>query len=399
MAASSVADVYHSIKAGLDIFKSTPQDTPDVPSKQVLVLAAEQVKTDAAKIGLMCAGGAPPADQQLSLATALQRSCVAFCIVCHAATAAAGPSLKDSLTKLAQDLVNPCLALVKDMGSGKDLKSHVGLVWERVSAVSKASVDNKACLFAALAKVMAVMQDTLREMEELQEEQQEEYGSPSRPEPAALPASNSSPSGDTAATTAAAPAVNGSSTQHEAAESSSTASTSATPQQQQREASSSSASKPSSKDADAVADLDFEAEEMSYWERQLLSASIQLLKASTAVVKAFGKALLQGDVLSAGTDRLDSWESCLWHTKHLRRAVEDLGAALYPTQDFEEVGSASLAVFEVTELMADECPEPEAVGAEQLSSLNQQLLAAHEEVQKLMQLATEQDSKQEQGDS
>jgi len=68
-------------------------------------------------------------------------------------------------------------------------------------------------------------------------------------------------------------------------------------------------------------------------------------------------------------------------------------------QDFEEVGSASLAVFEVTELMADECPEPEAVGAEQLSSLNQQLLAAHEEVQKLMQLATEQDSKQEQGDS
>jgi len=39
-----------------------------------------------------------------------------------------------------------------------------GLVWERVSAVSKASVDNKACLFAALAKVMAVMQDTLREV-------------------------------------------------------------------------------------------------------------------------------------------------------------------------------------------------------------------------------------------
>lgn len=63
----------------------------------------------------MCSGGAPPADQQLTLATALQRSCVAFCTVCHAATAAAGPSLKDSLTKLAQDLVNPCLALVKDM--------------------------------------------------------------------------------------------------------------------------------------------------------------------------------------------------------------------------------------------------------------------------------------------
>ena len=65
----------------------------------------------------MCSGGAPPKDQQVSLATALQRSCVTFCIACHALTAAAGPSLKDSLTKLAQNMVNPCLALLKDMVS------------------------------------------------------------------------------------------------------------------------------------------------------------------------------------------------------------------------------------------------------------------------------------------
>lgn len=39
-----------------------------------------------------------------------------------------------------------------------------GLVWERVASVSKAATDNKACLFAALAKVMAVMKDTLREV-------------------------------------------------------------------------------------------------------------------------------------------------------------------------------------------------------------------------------------------
>lgn len=57
-------------------------------------------------------------------------------------------------------------------------------------------------------------------------------------------------------------------------------------------------------------------------------------------------------------------------------------------QDFEEVGGAALAVFEVTELMADECPDPEAVGAEQLSSLNQQLLAAHQEVQQLLKQAS-----------
>jgi hypothetical protein len=37
-------------------------------------------------------------------------------------------------------------------------------VWDRVSAVSKAPVDNKSCLFAALTKVMAVMKDTVREV-------------------------------------------------------------------------------------------------------------------------------------------------------------------------------------------------------------------------------------------
>ncbi len=39
-----------------------------------------------------------------------------------------------------------------------------GLVWERVASVDKAPVDNKACLFAAMSKVMVVMKDTLREV-------------------------------------------------------------------------------------------------------------------------------------------------------------------------------------------------------------------------------------------
>lgn len=65
-------------------------------------------------------------------------------------------------------------------------------------------------------------------------------------------------------------------------------------------------------------------------------------------------------------------------------------------QDLEEVGGASLAVFEVTELMADECPDPEAVGAEQLSSLNQQLLSAHEGLLKLLERAQSHEQQQEQ---
>jgi hypothetical protein len=37
-------------------------------------------------------------------------------------------------------------------------------VWERVSGVAKAPVDNKACLFAAISKVMLIIKDTLREV-------------------------------------------------------------------------------------------------------------------------------------------------------------------------------------------------------------------------------------------
>jgi hypothetical protein len=46
---SSVADVYQSLKASLDMFKIAAPENVDVPSKQVLVQAAEQVKNDAAK--------------------------------------------------------------------------------------------------------------------------------------------------------------------------------------------------------------------------------------------------------------------------------------------------------------------------------------------------------------
>lgn len=49
MTASSVADVYQSLKASLDMFKVAAAENVDVPSKQVIVQAAEQVKNDAAK--------------------------------------------------------------------------------------------------------------------------------------------------------------------------------------------------------------------------------------------------------------------------------------------------------------------------------------------------------------
>jgi hypothetical protein len=64
-------------------------------------------------------------------------------------------------------------------------------------------------------------------------------------------------------------------------------------------------------------------------------------------------------------------------------------------QDLEELASASLAVFEVTELMADECPDAEAVGADTLSELNRQLLAAHEGLRELLTQAEQHEKEQD----
>lgn len=170
------------------------------------------------------------------------------------------------------------------------------------------------------------------QMGELQEEQEEEYGQPEPPQPAAAAAQPTTSHKAAAADSAAdAAAANGSSPKQPPAASSDP--------KGQEEAAPSSSSKSASKPP-LDTDLDFEADEMSYWERQLLTASLALLEASTAVVKAFGKALLQGPGLVAGSEVLDGWESCLWHTKHLRRAVEDMGAAMYPPQVCEGKGAA-----------------------------------------------------------
>jgi hypothetical protein len=56
----------------------------------------------------------------------------------------------------------------------------------------------------------------------------------------------------------------------------------------------------------------------------------------------------------------------------------------------EEVAGAALAVYGVSEMMADECPVAESVGAAALAELGQTLAAAHERLQQLLARAKEQ---------
>lgn len=82
-----------------------------------------------------------------------------------------------------------------------------------------------------------------------------------------------------------------------------------------------------------IVDLDYEAGPLSIEEQQVLAGCTQLADVAAATLKCFSKALLEGPGLSGGDrDLLDSWESCLFHSKHLQRSIEDIGAAMYPPQ-------------------------------------------------------------------
>jgi hypothetical protein len=59
---------------------------------------------------------------------------------------------------------------------------------------------------------------------------------------------------------------------------------------------------------------------------------------------------------------LDAWESTLFHCGAVRRLLEDLGSALYPPQDEEELRGSGGALLTCLELMVDECPEVGAGG-------------------------------------
>lgn len=196
------------------------------------------------------------------------------------------------------------------------------------------------------------------QMQELQEEQQEQYGQPERPLSPVQHTNDSSSACDQASADAAAATNTGTAARPGAADSSRavqgagslatsvgqavSSSTAACAeqetcqdglQQQNSDARAGNKSTTSSSSAlQSAADLDFEAEEMSYWERQVLARSIQLMTAAVAVLRAFGRVLLQGKSLVAGGEALDGWESCVWHSRHLQRAVEDLGAAQYHPQ-------------------------------------------------------------------
>ncbi|KAK9803580.1 hypothetical protein WJX72_002006 [[Myrmecia] bisecta] len=133
--------------------------------------------------------------------------------------------------------------------------------------------------------------------------------------------------------------------------------------------------------SDEADDVDFEPDELTQQGSQLVAASLQLLQALVKLLKAAIKLLLQGDPPIQATS-LEAWESVVFHCASLTTSAEDLGAALYPPQDAQQVLGAAEAIHTGAELLLEDLPEP-ALGAEQeaLQSIGEQMQAAHAAVE------------------
>jgi len=177
---------------------------------------------------------------------------------------------------------------------GGDLKRPIGIVWQGCDAVAKAGLDNKAALFKGLAGVMAVLKDTLREMEELEEEEEDASSS-----------GGGDDDGDEDGCAAAAAGGEEATAVHQTSPPSTSAAADAAAAVNRGQPAAAAANGGASGNGEAaagegnlslreLADLDFDPGQLNGRERDLLTACRVLMETATAVVKALGRALLQG---------------------------------------------------------------------------------------------------------
>eukprot|EP00877_Chromochloris_zofingiensis_P013987 jgi/Chrzof1/8842/Cz03g26080.t1 len=387
MSQAAITSASHTIRAALETLNTPAEGGSDVPYKRVLLLAADQLKTETAKVGVMYSTGVgtPAMEELSSLLDSLQQHVITFCVACHGYTSGAGPTLMKDIQKAATAVVNPCLAVLKamDNNNAADIKHQIGLVWQGCDAVRKMAVDNKGAVFKQLAGVYQVVKDTMREMKDLQDDQD---GDDAEDDAAGDDITRAA---DTT-TNGVSHAHDDDDDDHEAASPSGRPLSQQTPhgaaQPSSATAGENGQSQPSQSHGQSgqqlagIVDLDYEAGPLSIEEQQVLAGCTQLADVAAATLKCFSKALLEGPGLSGGDrDLLDSWESCLFHSKHLQRSIEDIGAAMYPPQDPDEVQDAADALAETLELMMDECPVADAIGS-QLQQLQDKIQTARQQL-------------------
>lgn len=317
-------------------------------------------------MGVMYNGSVPPTQMEATgLLKGLQDSVVGVCmLLLGAAGACAGPTLKTSVHSAAGRLVGAFVDLTQGVVRlgvrGDALLQLVAKCLEQCDAAVKMPLDNRTAIGRAITKVMRVLADASRELEEVATEAEQRLDAADEGAVGAGEAQK----GNTAEGSVAPGESNGTDT-------SNTTTAEVSPD---RDGGSIDDSVDDLGSCDA---LTAQQAAVVRSVHALLGAVITLLKAVVRALLAAGTSLESAQTSesvatmppSQPAPGVQDWEGLLFHLHALARSAEDLAAGIYPAQDAEELASAAEAVMNGCELISEEAPvDPDSGAAQALHS-------------------------------
>ncbi|KAG1662831.1 hypothetical protein FOA52_009045 [Chlamydomonas sp. UWO 241] len=374
----------------------------ELPTREQVVAVKGRCRGDAGKVGVMFGEGpAPTAVEAESIVEALVRSALGLFALLLSFTTGAGPTLKASLEATAASIATPMKELIQALpgGDAAAVRRSVGTVWGALDGLDKTPLDNKSAIFKQITSVLVAMKDTIRELDELDEENKgAESGEVGDANAAEAAASGRAGQGLAAVEEEAGSGrgggdanggghadANGAGANGGGGGAAATAVDGANGARANRgsggDGGGGGAADGGGDEDCAVdprledfADFGYDAGALGAGEARVAHAARRLLEASGKVLWGASKSLLvsEAGVLRVGGSRastpgdggsdgggdvLDGWESVLWHARSMRRCCEDLGAAMYPPQDCEEVQSAAEGLRNSAAIMLEELPE------------------------------------------
>eukprot|EP00200_Dunaliella_tertiolecta_P004377 CAMPEP_0202355320 /NCGR_PEP_ID=MMETSP1126-20121109/10266_1 /ASSEMBLY_ACC=CAM_ASM_000457 /TAXON_ID=3047 /ORGANISM="Dunaliella tertiolecta, Strain CCMP1320" /LENGTH=379 /DNA_ID=CAMNT_0048947921 /DNA_START=59 /DNA_END=1198 /DNA_ORIENTATION=+ len=328
------------------------------------VQLAECLRTEAAKVGLVCGCAASPSEAELqALLLSLQRVVTALCLSLHALTRDAGPSFRQDLDHMVQACAARNAELVRSILRPADVPRAVANVWDTCSAV-KAPLTNKSALFKRMGGCLKAVNDTLREMAEIEQQPMESIQEEDS-------TSDADEDEDVESSHQRRPdhATNG----HTPLGTNGLLHDSRGPNAAQPDEGSQGLEEDGSSSV-----CDFEAGPFSAKDRDVAAAGQALMGVAANTLKLLSRHLLLGSDSLVGAP-VEAWENCVWHAKNLQSSVEDLGAAMYPPQELDEIEDMTEGlVVSVQCILEEVLQEHMEAAAEAASSLQSELEVAEQ---------------------
>ncbi|CAN1138219.1 Cyclin-D1-binding protein 1 homolog [Linum perenne] len=169
----------NTIHDTLQILDQTPASSLDKVSWDEVVKMGDQVYRQATIVGMLWTGEKPEAKAIEENMSTYFNALQGFLLLSHGSRVGAGPTLSSSIYASVKQVVDCSFKLMSETvasyGSrSKDLKllvpKLVGAVWEACNALKKTPSTNTTAIGRAMTRIAVSMKDVLREMNELKPE-------------------------------------------------------------------------------------------------------------------------------------------------------------------------------------------------------------------------------------